>query len=133
MDEIKVGMRLFYDGEPCVVRALRRISTGEPVEEARKEEFHDIVAVLGGQGWEARVRLTDDALRRMSEAVEEELAGVGAASDAVEERTPIDWELISGGEPTEMEEESVPSPQEGEGEEVDIEELPGEMDVEIGE
>ena len=85
MDEIRVGMRLLYDGEPCVVRALRRISTGEPVESASREEFGDIVAVLGGQGWEAKVRLTDDALERISEAVEEALAGVGAASDAVED------------------------------------------------
>lgn len=126
MEVIKVGMRLLYDGEPCVVQGLRRISTGEPVEEARKEEFHDIVATLVGQGWEVRLRLTEDVLGRLREGAEEAtFIGAEATADAVEERTPIDWELISGGEPTEMEEAIHPP----EGEEVDVEDLPGGTEV----
>jgi len=134
MREIRVGMRLLYDGEPCVVKALRRISTGEQIEAAGSEEFHDVVAVLGGEGWEARLRLTEEALQRLSEFVEEEaLAGGEAASDLVEERMPIDWESITGGEPIEMEEEEVVPSQEREEGEVEVEELPGEMEVEFEE
>lgn len=136
VDVIRVGMRLFYDGEPCIVQGLRRISTGRPVEEATKEEFQDMVATLAGQGWEAKVRLTEEALGRLSEAIFEEAvpAGVETSAEAFfEERMPIDWESISGGEPTELE-EAIQSPEEREGEEeVDVEELPGDMDIEFEE
>ncbi len=113
VDKIKVGMKLSYDGEPCVVERLRKISTGEWVEEARRKEFSDIVAVLVGDGWEARIRLVEEEVKKLG-APEEAIpaAPVAASSTIDEDRTPVDVEFYLGEEPHKIiegeEEEEAP-------------------------